>query len=77
MLRWISGGVLVILVSAFQADAAPEKKWSVGNWVGETHFDDQKTFESCSISATYRSGMAIMYRIGRDFAWDINLYKPL
>ncbi len=77
MLRWISGGVLLILVSAFQADAAPEKKWSVGNWVGEAHFDDKKTFESCSISATFRSGMAVMYRIGRDFAWDINLYKPL
>lgn len=75
--RWFFGGALLILVSAFQADAAPAKKWTVGNWAGEAHFDDKNKFESCSIATHFRSGMAVMFRIARDFAWDVNLFKPL
>lgn len=77
MWRRIAGGAVLTLVFASQALAAPEKEWSVGSWYAEVHFDKKKKFESCSIAATYRSGMAVMFRIGRDFAWDVNLHKPL
>lgn len=77
MWRWLTGGALLVLVCAFQAGAAPAKKWTVGIWTGQAHFDDDKTFESCTIETTYRTGLAIMFRIRRDFAWDLNLFKPL
>lgn len=53
------------------------ENFHVGNWLVGAYSDDSTgQFSHCGMSASYRSGILMIFTIGRDFRWYVDFYDP-
>ena len=65
---------LAVVMAAFVAPAQAER-FKVGSWVGKSYNDKSGQFVSCSMAATYKSGITMMFTITKAYEWGITLHK--
>ncbi|MGH6814103.1 MAG: hypothetical protein ACREC6_00200 [Hyphomicrobiaceae bacterium] len=54
--------------------AAHAYSFSSGNWAGRAHFDKQG-FIACSMEASYKNGITVIFNVDRDYNWNLWFYQ--
>ena len=80
MRRVVTGAVAALMLglSGFSvAVAEPLYRFKVGSWdAGAYSRRDSRQFNHCAGSATYNSGVSVVFAVGRDYGWSMMLANP-
>lgn len=68
---------LAFLFSAVPSEARPMRNFKVGEWyAGAYSSDTTGQFNHCAASATYRSGILVLFSIDKNFRWSMGFAHP-
>jgi hypothetical protein len=75
MLNLARAVVLTALaLAAAPASAATLETFNIGGWVGGAYSNDRTgEFSHCAVSIPYRSGIVLLFSVGRNFTWSMGL----
>lgn len=77
---WLAGalvGLPVLALSATTADAAEIAKLRVNNWNGGAFSNDQTgAFSHCAASASYQSGITLLFSVTAQRSWSMGFSSP-
>lgn len=75
MLSLARAAVLIALALAVTpARAATLETFNIGGWVGGAYSNDRTgEFSHCAVSIPYRSGIVLLFSVGRNLTWSMGL----
>lgn len=65
------GLVAAAAMGGARAEPIPGTRTNVAGWTLDAHADSSGSFTHCALSANYRSGIAMIFSIERDFRWRV------
>lgn len=76
-LRLSYAAAAVLMLASHTSSGATLENFNIGNWlVGAYSNDATGQFSHCGMSASYKSGILMIFAIGRDFQWALAFADP-
>ncbi len=72
-----SAAVAAMLIAPAMSGAATIQSTTIGNWLlGAYSNDGTGQFSHCAMSASYRSGIYMLFSLNRNFQWSLGFADP-
>jgi len=77
MRNWLGAVVGAALLAPAAAEPATMQSGTIGNWLIGAYSDDATgQFHHCAMSASYRSGIFMVFSVNREMQWALGFANP-